>query len=326
LHSGYHYPRSIATATQCICHKDRFARDHVQFINSSFKQYYAIDKHKSLVDSFQFEKFCRAIKAKALEVEDHSLFNYDQVERVFLTEEVSFDPRLVASFYTSKVHNDPNISLRLNSEIVGAETLNEKWKVAYRPVDDRGSRRTLAAPCVINATYTGTNGINKLFGMKEMQLKYELTEVVLVSSNELKDIGLTVMDGKFASIMPYGLTGLLALSSVYYTPHKVSFEDLPRFDCQQLNKKCRPEFVAPCDTCSAKPASNYRQMIRQVSNYLKKVHLNYCSSMYAIKAKLRSSSMDDRRPTEVTKLHKYPDFICIFAGKVNCIYAIETML
>jgi len=326
LHSGYHYPRSVATANQCICHKDRFARDHIQFINSSFKQYYAIDKHKSRVDSFQFEEFCRAIKAKALVVADHFLFNYDHLERVFLAEEVSFDPRLVASFYTAKVQDDPNISLRLNAEIAGVEARNGAWKVGYRSVDDHGVQKTLAAPCVINATYAGTNGINRLFGMKEMELKYELTEIVLVRSNELKGIGLTVMDGKFASIMPYGLTGLLVLSSVYYTPHKVSFEDLPRFDCQQSNKQCRPDFLARCDTCSAKPASNYPQMIRQVSTYLKNVHLKYCSSMYAIKAKLRSSAVDDRRPTKVMKLHENPDFICVFAGKVNCIYEIEAML
>ena len=48
--------------------------------------------------------------------------------------------------------------------------------------------------------------------------------------------------------------------------------------------------------------------------------------MYAIKAKLGSSVMDDRRPTEVTKLNEHPDFINIFAGKVNCIYEIESIL
>lgn len=56
--------------------------------------------------------------------------------------------------------------------------------------------------------------------------------MILGGTQNIKDVGLTVMDGPFFSLMPFGLTGLHSLSAVHFTPHKTSFEKLPHFDCQ----------------------------------------------------------------------------------------------
>ncbi|MGH1438148.1 MAG: FAD-dependent oxidoreductase, partial [Lewinella sp.] len=42
LHSGYHYPRSVATARMSDENKARFTRDHKDFILFDFDKYYAI--------------------------------------------------------------------------------------------------------------------------------------------------------------------------------------------------------------------------------------------------------------------------------------------
>ncbi len=46
----------------------------------------------------------------------------------------------------------------------------------------------------------------------------------------LKNTGITVMDGPFFSLMPFGQTGLHSLTSVTFTPHETSYDcggDLP---------------------------------------------------------------------------------------------------
>ncbi|MEL7222780.1 MAG: amino acid oxidase, partial [Bacteroidota bacterium] len=135
------------------------------------------------------------------------------------------------------------------------------------------------------------------------------------------------MDGPFASIMPYGKSGLLSLSSVAYTHHKVSYNSLPQFDCQDANPNCRPNFTAICNECAHRPTSNYPKMLAQIRQYLKEeVVLNYFTSMFTIKSKLRANYIDDGRPTEIGLLHKNPHFYCIFAGKINSIYEIEKVV
>ena len=61
LHFGYHYPRSVATARQANEYKERFISDHSRFINSEFKQYYAIANNGSFTSDDDFLRFCDLI-------------------------------------------------------------------------------------------------------------------------------------------------------------------------------------------------------------------------------------------------------------------------
>ena len=163
--------------------------------------------------------------------------------------------------------------------------------------------------------------------MPDIDLMHEISEMAFVTSPQLKNIGLTVMDGQFGSLMPYGLSGLLSLSSVAYTHHKVSYDNLPTFDCQQRNPLCKPDFTADCNGCPAAPPSNYRKMLGQIRQYFsEQVELNYQHSLFTIKSKLKANFIDDGRPTEISCLHRNPDFYCIFAGKINSIYEIEKVV
>ena len=58
LHSGYHYPRSVATAAMSDEHKERFTLEHKAFVHTSFEKFYAIDRFGSFTDPQQFERFC----------------------------------------------------------------------------------------------------------------------------------------------------------------------------------------------------------------------------------------------------------------------------
>lgn len=323
LHSGYHYPRSVATARMSDENKARFTREHKPFILFEFEKYYAIDRYGSFTDARQFERFCEYINIRCERVEGHPLFNYHRLEAVYLTTEYTFDPLLITQYYRERLATTPGIHIWHSCEPLSAQPDADRWQVVIKELHS-GKHQQVSAREVINATYAGSNGVNRLFGVPDIALMHEISEMAFVSSPQLAQTGLTVMDGPFASLMPYGKSGLLSLSSVAYTHHKVSYEPLPRFDCQERRPDCRPDFTAICNTCAEKPPSNYQKMLGQMGQYLAPhVELNYFTSMFTIKSKLQANYIDDGRPTEIAVLRENPRFYCIFAGKINSIYEIE---
>lgn len=326
LHSGYHYPRSVATAMMSDDNKARFTEDHNDFINFQFEKYYAIDGHGSFTDSLQFQRFCDYINIKCKPVEDHPLFNYQRLEALYSTIEYTFDPILIASYYIQKLKEDKNIEIKRYESVCQAEDAGSSWLLELNALE-RNSKYWVGAKQIINATYAGSNTINRLFHVPEINLMHEISEMAFVTSPQIRDIGLTVMDGQYGSIMPYGKSGLLSLSSVAYTHHKVSYEQEPHFDCQALNPECQPNFLSICNRCVAKPKSNYRKMLSQIKHYFSdRVELQYFFSMFTIKSKLQANYIDDGRPTEISILKENPRYYCIFAGKINSIYEIEKVL
>lgn len=325
LHGGYHYPRSVATAQMSHEHQARFTRDHQEFIHFEYEKFYAIDRYASLTDSQQFQRFCDYIDAPYEEVHLQAPFQADRIAALFKTTEYSFDPVLLGRYYQNELLQQPNLEVITDSTIKKVEQVAKNWVIQVQ--HHQSNYITYHTPLVVNATYAASNTIHQLFGVAPIDLQYEIAEMTLLSAPALANMGLTIMDGQFGSIMPYGLTGLHSLSSVTYTHHEVSKQQVPTFRCQSQNPNCQPNFVANCNSCAVRPASNFIKMQRQIQQYFtEQVQLNYYQSLFTIKAKLRANTIDDGRPTEIRKLSNSPDFYCIFAGKIQSIYEIEKVL
>jgi len=326
LHSGYHYPRSVATAAMSDEHKERFTQEHRAFVNTAFEKYYAVDRFGSFTDPLQFERFCAYLNIPCERVMEHPLFNFERLEALYKTVEHSFDPILLGNYYREQVTANSSIEVLTNTQITLATAVGTYWEMQIQSLDK--PLAMLQAPVVINATYAATNGVNELFGLKHLALTHEISEIAFVSSRLFADKGLTVMDGPFGSIMPYGLSGLLSLSSVAYTHHKISYEDTPHFDCQvPEDPACRPEAPGICTTCVRRPDSNAKKMLAQMRQYFdRSVEFEHLFSYFTIKSKLKASHIDDGRPTEIALLHENPRFYCLFAGKINSIYEVEKVV
>lgn len=330
LHSGYHYPRSLATAALSDEHKERFTAEHKKFVHFSFEKYYAIDRYGSFTDPLQFERFCNRLDILCKRIEDHNLFNFNRLEALYLTEEYSFDPVLLGHYYTEKVEKQAGITVIKNARLQAAAADGQEWRIEYTQEQAAlpHSTYSIQTPTVINATYAAVNAVNQLFGVANLALTHELSEIAFVTSPEFGNRGLTVMDGPFGSIMPYGKSGLLSLSSVAYTHHKISYEDTPQFDCQiPEDPSCRPFAPGICTECPRRPDSNAVKMLAQMTQYFSEsVHFEHLFSYYTIKSKLKSSYIDDGRPTEISMLNDTPRFYCLFSGKINSIYEVEKIV
>jgi hypothetical protein len=322
LHNGCHYPRSMATAMQAHENRERFIEDHRPFVNFNFSKYYAIDQYNSLVDAAQFERFCNTIGIPLERTYEIPGICFDRLEAAYKTVEYSFDPYRIGEYYKRRLIEE-DIPVYMSSELLGVEHSSTSWFVAIRQKGD-GDPQKLSASLVVNATYASINTINKAFGVPLIEIQHEISEIALIDAPLLSTIGFTVMDGPFCSIMPFGQSGLLSLSSVVYTHHEISRDHEPKFACQKQSATCRPHNVDACLTCPHSPPSNLGKMIAQLRQYtVPDLEITPQTPLFTVKTKLKASYIDDSRPTLVRRMRAGPDFICLFGGKINSIYEIE---
>ena len=323
VHLGYHYPRSIATARLANDYRQRFEAEHMDFINGRFEHFYGIDKHGSLTSAEQFERFCAHLGIPCQRVAIFQPLRVERLSAVYKTNEPSFDPLLLRRRYQSEVRG-LDIELALASRVEDVEVARERW--VLRVVSAEGYSREVRTATVLNATYSSINSVNALFGFDAIAASYEMSEIAIVDAPMLRGKGLTVMDGPYASIMPFGCSSFHSISSVLYTHHEVNKRPLPTFDCQKQRADCSPNNLKICGFCPAQPQSNYSKMISQLGHYLEGIdQCNHHGSLFTVKTKLQSTHIDDARPTDMRVLRTSPTYAYIFSGKINSIYEVESL-
>lgn len=322
VHNGYHYPRSISTATNSSKYFERFYKDYKFAINKEFRSIYAISKENSFVTKDEFEQFCEKINISFKKVNSSHYFKEDTVSCAYETKEYVFDIELIKKRYKELIDKRENIEIKYNTFIECVEIENNNYILKLNNTEQ------ISTNCVINTTYASINSINKIFGVPENDIKYELCEVETGKANRnLKDISVTIMDGPFFSVMPFGKSGFHSLTSVNHTPHDTCYRKIPEFDCQKLNNKCSGLSLNNCNDCDYKPISKRMEMMNLFKTYMKDEYkFEYKKSLFAIKPILISSEKDDSRPTIVAKHRENPTFISCFSGKFNTIYMLDEFL
>ncbi|WDZ82435.1 NAD(P)/FAD-dependent oxidoreductase [Micromonospora cathayae] len=321
-HNGYHYPRSVYTALRSASYYTRFLRDFPTAVNRRFRSVYAIAAEGSFVDAHHFEKFCSTVGVPATRIDPAEFFLNGSVEAAYETDEFSFDAPALRTALLARVDAYPGrLRWFLGDTVVEAGRDGDVWRTTLR------SGTQVAAGAVVNATYAGTNALLATFDLPPVPLKYELCEMVLVDAPAHRDVAVTVLDGSFFSLMPFGHTPWHSLSSVAYTPRLTSTDTLPTFPCQERIPDCGPAVLANCGTCSARPASSYPYMRTLTQRFLPTAgQLRRVESLFAVKAVLRTAEVDDSRPTLIRTDSERPSFVTLLSGKVNTIYDLDEVL
>ena len=335
VHMGYHYPRSLTTAVKSAGYFRRFVEDFGFCIHDRFDQVYATSDKFSWTNAGQFMDFCKAAGIRCDEVAVSKYFKPGMCDGAFMTEEYTYDARILQKYYEEQLTDRENVTLRFGARI---DRIVKKSDVFEVWLSD-GS--FYEAPYVLNATYASVNQIiDKVEGIKKeyFNIKYELCEIILCEpSDALRGTGITVMDGPFFSIMPFGKTGLHSLTSVTFTPHVTSYDTCPTFHCQQglfaaekgkaQTTVCMPESLGNCNSCPGKPESAWPYMSHLADKYMKEEYgYTYRESLFSMKPILKSSEVDDSRPTAIRVLSKAPTFVSVLSGKINTVYDLDTYL
>jgi glycine/D-amino acid oxidase-like deaminating enzyme len=322
VHNGYHYPRSAYTALRSARYYDRFVKDFPLAINRRFRAIYAVAAEGTYANATHFERFCRTVGVPAQRIEESEFFRKGAVEAAYETEEYSFDaPALRAALMERLQPYEHNLEWFMSNTVVRGWQSGDKW---YMDLNSGESLETLG---IVNATYAGTNSVLATFGLDPLPLKYELCEVALVESPVHHTTGITVMDGPFFSLMPFGHSGLHSLTAVEYTPRAVSTDLLPQFSCQTRNTSCVSSALANCGTCVARPTTSYPYMHALADRFISHAPgMRRVESLNSMKAVLRSAEVDDARPTVLRVDSERPSFITLFSGKINTIYDLDEVL
>lgn len=323
VHMGYHYPRSLSTAMRSAGYFNRFVEEFSPCIKSDFEQVYATSAHFSWTDAEEFRKFCAAAGIRCDDVAPGKYFNPGMCDGAFLTQEYTYDAGILRRILMDDLSVLPGVQLRYGSGVTAIEQVGGHWRLTTA----RGE--TEEAGCVLNAGYASVNEINAMAGFEPFNIKYELCEMILCQVEApLQNVGITVMDGPFFSIMPFGRTGLHSLTSVTFTPHKACHDKLPCFDCQARSEgKCTPQSLYNCNDCPAQPKSAWPQMSQLARKYLREEYgFTYEGTLYSMKPILKASEIDDSRPTLVRVMQDEPRFISVLSGKINTVYDLEEVL
>lgn len=323
VHMGYHYPRSISTAIKSAGYFRRFNEEYSFCILSKFDQIYATSANFSWTSAEQFKKFCEAAEIRCDEAAPGRYFRPGVCDGAFLTEEYTYDAQVLKRYFLDAISKLRNITLLFNVRIQNIERENHCYTI------QTADGRLFSSDFILNATYASVNQVLKLLDYEPFSIKYELCEIILCDPSEkLRETGITVMDGPFFSVMPFGKTGFHSLTSVTFTPHVTSYNQLPTFPCQTTTGGyCSPLQLGNCNGCSAKPESAWSYMSALAKKYLREEYeFKYRSSMFSMKPILKASEIDDSRPTVIRYFSKEPTFVSVLSGKINTVYDLDEVL
>lgn len=321
LHLGYHYPRSIGTALQAAAYFDRFKRDHAACIAGSFEMVYATSESHSFMSADGFDRFCDAAGIPARRVDPRRWFAPGSVSGAWSCDEVSFDPTRLAASLWARIDGHAALTLTFGRRIIQVARLPSEFDLTF---DDGTSLR---AQQVVNATYAGLNAVLELFGEPPVPVRYEQCEVVLGTvPPPLREVGLTVMDGPFFSVMPYGRSALHSLTAVPYTPRATATSTLPEFECQAFRSDCTGRTLANCNTCPVHPPSGWVEMRQLATRFVPEMTaFQPIGSMFAVRPVITTSSVDDSRPTLLLRTDDGPELVSVLSGKANTFYDLDEL-
>lgn len=309
IHNGYHYPRSFTTAYRSRINLPRFVQDWPQAVFNDFIKLYAIARQNSKVTAKQFERFCYEIGAIIKPAEDKykNLFESRLIENVFLVEEYAFDATRLSEWATKELR-DAGVEIHYSTCAVSIHRTDNNSGLQLIAQRADGNTASIYSQYIFNCTYSGLNQIEGNFAGTQTGLKHEVTEMALIEvPGVLKEVGITVMDGPFFSMMPFPSCNLHTLSHVRYSPH-FSWQDTQRCDpylkLEQYHRETRVD-----------------RMLRDVGRYLPAaLKAKYVDSLFEVKTVLVKNEGDDGRPILFEKHAELPGCYSILGGKIDNIY------
>jgi glycine/D-amino acid oxidase-like deaminating enzyme len=310
VHNGYHYPRSFTTAYRSRINLPPFVREWSDAVKADFTKVYAIARRNSKVTARQFQRFCQDIGAslEPAEAGIRDLFEPRLIEAVFRVEEYAFDARRLAERLQSQLQQ-AKVEVRLGYRAYAVDGL-ASGGLQVQASTGEGTEADLGirSRLVFNCTYSGLNQLGGGFPGTTTRLKHEITEMALMQAPPaLLNLGVTVMDGPFFSMMPFPARGLHTLSHVRYTPHLHWADEAGIDPYERMDRYVRE--------------SRADRMVRDVARYLPAVmDARYVESLFEVKTVLVKNEADDGRPILFEQHGSLPGCYSMLGGKIDNIY------
>jgi hypothetical protein len=307
IHQGFHYPRSIKTAASSRRTYELFKSKWPSSVFSEFEHVYAISKFGSKVSPQQFEATMNVIKAPfkpADRTVSDLLFDMTRVEKAYHVNEEAFN-YLELRAWAEEVFLNKKIRTFFATRVLSVRDQGGKSQVFL------GSGSTIVSRHLFNVSYSGIDSIDGLSEETGSQVFHQLTEMPIVETpSELRDYGITVMDGPFFSLMPYpSILNASSFSHVRYTQRRSNIDasELNQLDEELAQLKIKGE-------------SAFELMKRDAARLSPPIaKLKHIGQILEIKTLLKNSLREDSRPILFIK-HKLSGAYSILGGKVDNVF------
>ncbi|MGE5516379.1 MAG: NAD(P)/FAD-dependent oxidoreductase [Bacteroidota bacterium] len=313
VHMGYHYPRSFRTAFSSFTNFARFATTFKPAIVDDWTALYAVANSGSKVNAHRFfttfNNMTAPVRVAAPKM--RGLFNLDLIEEVFEVREFAFDCSLLRDILRRQL-TEEEVDVRLQTSAGRVIQEGEDCRV------ELSDGSSILARQVYCCAYSGINDLLTLSGLPILSLKHEVTEMALCSvPDELSNIGVTVVDGPFFSLMPYPDRKLHSLSHVRYTPHASWRDDEVYANSYDIYNQLR----------AGKTASRFPYMLRASAPFMPALAgVRQEDSLFEVKTVLLNREDDDGRPILFKQNHGLANLHVILGGKIDNVFDLIEML
>lgn len=210
LHLGFHYPRDLETGRQSIRGFGAFKEKYAECIQEGFPNAYFIANENSQTPPSVYLEFCRQLGARyePISARDFQV-KVRGADIGILCDEVVYDCKILRDVVWNNLRR-AGIDVALGERVTRIARIGGRYRI------ESTHRAPLVADAVINATYGDINRLTAQLGHEVTEKQYEYTAVPVIAV-EIPKVGVTIMDGEFMTVLPYGKSNNFLLYNVKHT-------------------------------------------------------------------------------------------------------------
>lgn len=302
LHMGFHYPRDAETARQCLRGARAFREDFGDAIISGVSNAYFIAREASLTSSDDYLAHCDRLGLR-YRIIDPDTFQppVTNVALGMMTDE---------GIYTADVLRELMVARLQRS---GARILVDHDVLDIRRTGTRGielsSRQagTTNFDAVVNCAYADINRLTAQMGHRIETRQYEYAAVPVIEVDWPQLVSITVIDGAFMSLLPFGERGRYLL---YHVSHSV----IAQSDAPLLDRAWLDPHTSPFSRVDRREwFDRHLECCCHFIPALRSARLT--GVVQGPRMVLANRDDTDARPSLVTA--HTPDYLTVFAGKID---------
>ncbi len=312
VHQGFHYPRDMQTAIEC---RDNYRRFEIEFRDALLDDYpniYCIAEKKSLTSKEDFIKFSDVL-GLSYSVIDLNGFSV-KIEGCNLSiscQETILDSDILRNILRSRIANNKRVTLSCNADVAAIKKCSDQYELSF--LSAMQPKQSFDA--IVNCSYANINSLTEQLGYEVREEQYEYTAVPIISL-DLPPTSITIMDGPFMTLFPYGKTRKFLLYHVDYSVIKT-----------EITKTLNPDWLDPHKSPLAgiDQSKYFDTMLQACSKYVPALaNAKLCGYLEAPRMVLPKHEQDDARPSFVTDYGE--GYFTIFSGKIDRSLSIADMI
>jgi hypothetical protein len=303
VHQGFHYPRDMQTAIECRDNYKRFEMEFGDALLGNYPNIYCIAENKSLTSREAFIKFCDVLGLSYSVIDLNSLsVKIDGCCLGIFCHETILDSDILRNILRAKIINSKRVTLSCNTAVASIKKRSHQYQLTF--LSDTLQIQSFDA--VVNCSYASINTLTEQLGHEVCEEQYEYTVVPIISL-DMPPTSITIMDGPFMTLFPYGKTNKFLLYHVDYSVIKT-----------EITKTLNPDWLDPHTSPLSKmdQYKHFETMMKSCTKYVPALaSAKLCGYLQSPRMVLPKHEQDDARPSFVNDYGE--GYFTIFSGKID---------